>query len=103
LSRFIAKTTLFLGQREWRFRTLALFAWTYQSWYNIFLSQQISEQYFSAWLFSEANRAHQGTCTVIVKRIYNTMLVKGNPICIQPLTPIIKYTHSLLIQVLSRD
>jgi hypothetical protein len=34
-----------------------LISLAYQPWYNVFLSQQISEQCFSAWLFSETIRA----------------------------------------------
>jgi len=38
-----------------------LISLAYQLWYSVFLSQQISEQYFLAWLFSEANRASEET------------------------------------------
>jgi hypothetical protein len=40
---------------------------TYQPWYSVFLSQQISEQYFSPWLFSETNRANQRQLSYFLK------------------------------------
>jgi len=38
------------------YNTTNLFTWTYQPRYSVFLSQQISQQYFLIWLFSEANK-----------------------------------------------
>jgi hypothetical protein len=34
----------------------ALFTWAYQPFNNVFLSQQISEQYFQPWFISQANK-----------------------------------------------
>jgi hypothetical protein len=36
--------------------SLELISLAYQPWYSVFLSQQISQQYFQSWLISQANR-----------------------------------------------
>jgi hypothetical protein len=47
-----------------------------ESWYIVVFSQQISEQYFSVWLFSETNRARLGKMVngtyILVRRAHGT-------------------------------